>query len=114
MAHYALLDSDNVVIGVVTGVDETETAPTGFSDWEDFYLDFHTKLDSNVVDCKRTSYNTWKGVHSDSNKTAFRGNFAGIGGTYDSVNDGFVPVDPSYFGRTYTWNVSNWAWELDD
>jgi hypothetical protein len=61
MAHYAFIDSNNVVVKVLTGVDETVTqddngTPVGGSTeaWEQFYenQEWHTGLT-----CKRTSYN---------------------------------------------------------
>jgi len=93
MAHYAFLDSNNVVVKVITGVDENETqlnngVEVGGSTeaWEQFYENqsWHSGLT-----CKRTSYNG-----------NFRGVYAGIGYTYDPVNDVFVappapePVEP--------------------
>ena len=94
MAHYAFLDSNNVVVKVITGVDETVTQTDldgtvvgGSTEaWEQFYENqpWHSGLT-----CKRTSYNG-----------NFRGVYAGIGYTYDPVNDVFVappapePVEP--------------------
>jgi len=84
MAHYALINSDNVVVQVITGVDETVTqvdtdgTVVGGSTeaWEQFYENqpWHSRLT-----CKRTSYNG-----------NFRGAYAGIGYTYDPVADEFV------------------------
>ena len=84
MAHYAFLNSDNVVVRVIAGVDEdvtqidTDGTEIGGSTeaWEEFYENqpWHEGLT-----CKRTSYNG-----------NFRGIYAGIGYTYDSVNDVFV------------------------
>lgn len=84
MAHYALLNSQNVVVQVITGVDETVTQTDldgtvvgGSTEaWEQFYENqsWHSGLT-----CKRTSYNG-----------NFRGVYAGIGYTYDPVNDVFV------------------------
>tara|TARA_R110000868_G_scaffold98033_1_gene269838 strand:- start:503 stop:883 length:381 start_codon:yes stop_codon:yes gene_type:complete len=89
MAHYAFLDSNNVVAEVITGNDET----TG--DWETFYGEFRGQV------CKRTSYSTYGGVHVKGG-TPFRMNYAGIGGTYDPQRDAFIPKKP------YS------AWVLDD
>lgn len=41
----------------------------------------------------QTSYNTQGGVHTLGG-TPFRKNFAGIGFTYDSVRDAFIPPQP--------------------
>lgn len=89
MAHYALMNSDNVVVKVITGVDETVTqvdtdgTVVGGSTeaWEQFYQNqpWHSGLT-----CKRTSYNA-RGKAGD-----YRGIYAGIGFTYDSVADEFV------------------------
>jgi hypothetical protein len=93
MAHYAFLDSNNVVVKVIVGVDETVTQLDGDVEvggsteaWEQFYENqpWHSGLT-----CKRTSYNAC-GEEGD-----YRGTYAAIGYTYDSVNDEFVaPVSP--------------------
>ena len=104
MAHYAFLNNNNEVIEVITGIDEndTSTLPSGFADWEEFYL----SLRPNATKCKRTSYNTIENTHKLGG-TAFRGNYAGIGFTYDTDNDVFYPPQP--YG-SWTLN-SNWVWE---
>lgn len=84
MAYYALLDRNNIVVQVITGVDENE----GVYDWELFYTQ-ETRLQA-----KRTSYNTHGGVHT-ANGTPFRKNYAGIGYTYDSARDAFIPPKPT-------------------
>jgi len=91
MAHYAFLNSENKVIEVITGKDENDLdlLPNNFTSWEEFYL---TKR-PNATDCKRTSYNTVRNEHTDGG-TAFRGNYAGIGHTYDPINDVFIPNKP--------------------
>ena len=79
MAHYAFINSNNIVTEVITGIDEdkTDDLPDGFDSWEAWYADFRGQT------CKRTSYNTVNNAHTDSG-TAFRGNYAGIGYTYIS------------------------------
>jgi len=92
MAHYAFLNSSNIVLEVIVGRDEDDNAH-GVSDWEAYY--------SNIrgLECKRTSYNTYQdkdGVsHHALGGIPFRGKYACIGDTYDSVNDVFVspPVE---------------------
>jgi hypothetical protein len=103
MAHYALIDGNNVVVQVIVGIDEddTDNLPAEFDSWEEFYGDFHD------LTCKRTSYNTRFGVHTDGG-TAFRGHFAGQGMTYDSVNDRFI-FDQPY--ASWTFNESSYKWE---
>ena len=88
MAHYALLDENNIVIQVITGVDEniiqTDSDGTqvgGSSEaWEEFYA---TRPWFNAVGCKRTSYNG-----------NIRKNYAGPGMTYDTVRDAFIAPKP--------------------
>jgi hypothetical protein len=86
MAHYALLDSRNVVVQVITGVDEDVTqidngVEVGGSTeaWETFYANqsWHE-----AYTCKRTSYN--------AATNGYRGKFAGAGDIYDPVNDIFL------------------------
>jgi hypothetical protein len=85
MAHYALLDSDNVVIRVFVGRDENDL-PDGITSWENYYAP-----DGFVV--KRTSYNTVGNQHTLGG-TPFRGNYAGIGYRYDNTLDAFIPPQP--------------------
>jgi hypothetical protein len=88
MAHYAFI-KDNIVTEVITGKDETETAPDGFADWEAYYL---TKR-PNQDECKRTSYNTRQNTHL-LDGTPFRGNYAAKGFTYDEVSNVFIAPQP--------------------
>lgn len=84
MAHYALIDSQNFVVQVITGVDENiiqtdlDGKQVGGSTeaWEKFYesLPWFSGLY-----CKRTSYNN-----------RIRKNYAGIGYTYDKIRDAFI------------------------
>jgi len=81
MAHYAFLDSNNIVTEVITGNDENN------EDWETFYGNLRNQV------CKRTSYNTCGGVHALGGNP-FRKNYAGIGYMYDSNKDAFIPPKP--------------------
>ena len=123
MAHFARLDSNNVVIFVTVGRDEDNgreaelTARTG-----DVY--------------KQTSYNTRGGVHYQADGTpsadqskAYRKNYAGLGYTYDAGRDAFIPAKPfnSWVlnettclwdapvayptdGKRYTWDEATTSW----
>ena len=82
MAHYALLDENNIVVNVIYGCDECEEY-----DWEAVYEE------NTGLRCKRTSYNTFKGQHV-AGKTPFRMNYASIGATYDEEKDAFIPPKP--------------------
>lgn len=87
MAHYAWINSDNIVVDVTVGVDETVTqddngTPVGGSSeaWEQFYT---TAVNQEGVYLKRTSYNN-----------NIRKQYAGQGYTYDPVADVFVSPSP--------------------
>lgn len=119
MGHYAFLDENNIVVEVITGKDE------GFDgiDWEQHYGNFRGKV------CKRTSYNTFAGNHNLGG-IPFRKNYAGIGYTYDTQRDAFIPPQPypSWIlnedtcqwdaptpypkdGLLYVWNEESLAWQ---
>lgn len=83
MAHYAFLDSNNIVTEVIVGKNEGEDG----IDWEQHYGEFRGQV------CKRTSYNTYGGVHLNGG-TPLRKNYAGIGYTYDVGRDAFIPPKP--------------------
>jgi hypothetical protein len=114
MAHYACLDSNNIVTEVIVGIDETELIE-GLTP-EQWYGNFRGQS------CVRTSYNA-----------NIRKNYAGIGYTYDAGRDAFIPPTPyaSWLldestcqwnpptpypsdvpeGTFYTWNEYNQSWE---
>lgn len=82
MAHYALLDENNIVTSVIVGKDEAEDI-----DMEQKYAEITGKV------CKRTSYNTHANTHKN-NGLPFRKNYAGIGFTYDEERDAFIAPQP--------------------
>ena len=96
MAHYAFLDSNNIVTEVIVGKNEGEND----IDWEQHYGEFRGQV------CKRTSYNTAGGVHSLGGD-AYRKNYAGIGYTWDGT--GFAPPQPfaswTKDDATYQWSA---------
>ena len=75
MAHYAFLDENNIVTEVIVGIDETELIEG--IDPETWYGNFRGQQ------CVRTSYNG-----------NIRKQYAGIGYTYDAVNDVFIRPQP--------------------
>ena len=83
MAHYAYLNSDNIVTQVIVGKDEGEDGV----DWEAYY------------GAVRTSYNTHGGQHANGG-TPFRYNYAGIGYTFSDAPEwaaqggAFIPPQP--------------------
>ena len=97
MAHYAFLDGNSVVTLVIVGKDEGENGV----DWEQFYADEIGQT------CKRTSYNTYGGVHILGG-TPFRKNYAGIGFSYDASQDAFIPPKPF---ASWLLNETTCLWE---
>jgi hypothetical protein len=108
MAHYAFLDENNIVTEVITGIDETELIEG--LDTETWYGNFRGQT------CKRTSYNN-----------NIRKQYAGIGYTYDAVNDVFItpqpypswsldenfdwqPPTPRPEGDLWYWNEDSLSW----
>lgn len=110
MAHYAFLDENNIVTEVITGRDENEVVD-GISDWEEAYGVIRGQV------CKRTSYNG-----------NIRYNYAGIGYTYDPIDDAFIapkpypswvlnskkqwepPIASPTDGKLYGWNEETGEW----
>ena len=90
MAHYAFLDENNVVTEVITGRNETEVVD-GITDWEKAYGDYRGQV------CKRTSYNG-----------NIRYNYAGIGFTYDPIDDAFIAPAPCEHDELTLNNKKQW------
>ena len=82
MAHYAELDSTNNVLKVHVLNNEVITDSDG-NEQEQVGVDFLTNHNGGVGWYKQTSYNG-----------NFRKNYAGIGYTYDSTRDAFIPPQP--------------------
>ena len=120
MAHYAFLDTNNIVTEVIVGKDEGEEN----TDWEVHYGNFRGQV------CKRTSYNTSGGQHNNGG-IPYRKNYAGIGYSYDLIRDAFIaqkpytsfilneetclweaPVPYPTDGELYTWNEETISWDL--
>lgn len=93
MAHFAKIDENNFVINVVTLNDsdmlDSENNPSETVGQN--YLQTHNNWPSNLW--IQTSYNTKEGKHLLGG-TPFRGNYAVVGGTWDSVNNIFLPEKP--------------------
>jgi hypothetical protein len=113
MAHYAFI-TDGIVTEVITGIDETELIEG--LDTETWYGNFRGQT------CKRTSYNG-----------NIRKQYAGIGFSFDEVNDVFIapqpytswsldenfdwqaPVAIPKDEKPYTWNEETTSWvEIQD
>jgi hypothetical protein len=67
---------------------------------------FDTFVDTSAGEWIQTSYNTYGNQHP--NNTPLRGNFAGIGYTYDRDNDVFYAPQPF---PSWTLNETTWLWE---
>lgn len=92
MAHYAILNKNNIVIEVIVGVDETNLIEG--LDTETWYGNFRNQV------CKRTSYNS-----------KIRGNYAGVGYEYLENFDIFMPPK-CHSGAVL--NPSTAKWECDN
>lgn len=117
MAHFAELDTNNVVLRVIV-VDNKDTLDSNNVENEQVGIQFCQNLLGGVW--KQTSYNG-----------NFRKNYASIGYLYDEQRDAFIPPKPfaSWIldestcqwmaptpmptnGNGYTWNENNQAWEV--
>jgi len=90
MAHYAFLDENNIVTEVIVGKDETELLD-GLTP-EEWYGNYRGQT------CLRTSYNG-----------KIRYNFAGIGFTYDPIDNAFIAPMPDC-GHTELELTANKQW----
>jgi hypothetical protein len=67
---------------------------------------FDTFVDSSPGTWLQTSYNTHGNQHPEGRP--LRGNYAGIGYTYDATNDVFYALQPY---PSWTLNNTTWLWE---
>ena len=95
MAHYAYLDSNNVVIAVIVGKDETELIDG---------------LDTETYYALNTPYT----VKRTSKSGSIRYNYAGIGYTYDSDADAFIAPRPECGHPELKLNTSTYRWECEN
>ena len=96
MAHYAFLDENNIVTEVIPGIDETELIEG--LDTETWYGNYKGQK------CVRTSYNG-----------NIRYNYAGIGYTYDPIDDAFIPPFPECGHNELTLNdLKRWECGICD
>ena len=68
---------------------------------------FETFIDDSPGTWIQTSYNTYGNKHKLGG-TPVRGNYAGIGYTYDATNDVFIEPKPF---PSWVLNESTWLWE---
>lgn len=104
MAHWAEVDENNLVLRVLVG--DNNDPDEGYQ-W---------LIDNLGGAWLKTSYNTFAGVHKEGG-TPLRKNFAGIGFTYDSTRDAFIPPKPDDFtdeddnSFTFVLNEETCQWE---
>ena len=94
MAHYAFI-TDGIVTEVIVGIDETETIQG--LDTETWYGNFRGQT------CKRTSYNG-----------NIRYNYAGIGYTFDEVNNAFIAPKPDCVHAELILDTNDYKWKCDN
>lgn len=107
MAHFAKL-TENKIVSSVVYVDNSVLQDENGVEQESLgkaHLEKHNSWPANLW--VQTSYNTKNNQHNDSG-TAFRGNYAGIGFTWDSENEIFWPPQPY---SSWTKNVANARWD---
>lgn len=95
MAHFAQIDENNLVIQVLVTDNEM---PNEGHDW------LVENLGGTWI---KTSYNTYGGVHAQGG-IPLRKNYAGIGMTYDSNRDAFIPPKPF---ESWVLNEDTCLWE---
>jgi hypothetical protein len=91
MSHFAQIDGNNIVTQVI--VIEQDVVDTGLFGDPNSWI--------------QTSYNTSGGIHLLGG-TPLRKNYAGIGYTYDSTRDAFIPPKPF---NSWTLNETTCLWE---
>jgi hypothetical protein len=131
MATFAKIEN-NIVTTVISVVNEVLKDSNGVEQ-ETIGVQFLKNLynDPEAI-WKQTSYNTNAGIHSLGG-TPFRKNHAGIGYTYDTQRDAFIPPKPynSWVlneekcnwnapiaypndGQGYNWNEETQSWTLQN
>ena len=102
MAHYALVNKDNIVVRVIV------------CDQDPMNIDITRKFAEDVSGrWLQTSYNTRGGIHYNqdgipSGQPGFRGNYAGINYTYSDELDAFISPQPS---ESWTFDITTFQWK---
>lgn len=127
MAHFAKINTDNIVVDVVV-VEDSEILIDGAEN-EQKGVNFLNSLFHTNYNWKQTSYNTLGNVHAGGG-TPFRKNYAGKDMIYDSDRNAFyvtrpwdswslnettclweAPVTYPDDGKRYKWNEDNTSWD---
>jgi|TARA_B100001093_G_C26560743_1_gene898546 hypothetical protein len=123
MAHFAKLDSNNIV-------ERIEVVHNDIATDEEAGINFLKSLYGSDTNWKQTSYNTDKNNHTLGG-TPFRKNYARKGSTYDETKDAFIapkpysswvfnettcvweaPIEKPDNVKIYDWNEENTQWDL--
>ena len=96
MGHFAKLDDNNVVLEVHV-VNNAELDP---ANEEASGVAFLTEWSGGYTNWRQTSYNG-----------NIRKNYAGIGFTYDSTRDAFIPPKPVIEDKKFVLNEDTCLWE---
>jgi len=114
MAHFAKITEDNKVLAVLA-VNDKDTKNSDGIETELVGQSYLEKVHHWPAHLWiKTSYNTEKGQYwvnqqlGEDQSKAFRGNFAGIGMIWDSVNNVFYDAQPY---PSWTLNNTTWTWE---
>ena len=94
MAHFAELDNQNTVLRVLV-IANADTSDENGNEQEEIGIAF----------CQRLFGGNWK---QTSYNGKIRKNYAGIGYTYDSVRDAFIPPQPF---ASWVLNAGSCLWE---
>ena len=100
MAHFAKLGNNNIV-------ERVEVVHNNIATDEQAGITFLQNLYNDTATWKQTSYNTFANTHKLSG-TAFRGNYASVGYTYNEDIDSFIAPKPF---NSWTLNETNCLWE---
>jgi hypothetical protein len=107
MAHFAKISEQNKVLTVLT-LDNKDTVDVNGTEVESIgqtYLEKHNNWPAHMW--IQTSYNTAGGKHKKGG-TSFRGNYAGIGYTWDEDDQIFWPEKPY---ASWVKNISEARWQ---
>ena len=96
MAHFAEIDQNNVVTRVLVGDNNDPAGDEGYQ-W---------LLDNLGGTWVKTSYN--------AATNGYRKNYAGIGFTYDSERDAFIPPKPECHPDSITFDEATCLWSCSD
>ena len=104
MAHWAELDSNNVVTRVLVGDNNDPAGDEGYQWLLDNLGGTWVKTSYNAVGGKRRNPETGE----MTNDAGFRKNYAGIGYTFDAGRDAFIPPKPF---NSWNLNEDTCLWE---